>query len=138
MRTVLDKARSEFGSFDLKAINGILSSTADNLLLDKGFGAKQLVDLAKSFKGFSGERIQSHALAVYCGHDQWGERRPSSRSTGRRGHPQHLPRASRRNRASLSGHALGVRGVIRSPGTVRQPVVTRLSGLGYRGRVLPG
>jgi len=65
MRTVLDKAQSKFGSFDLKAINGILSSTADNLLLDKGFGAKQLVDLAKSFKGFSGEQIQSHALPVY-------------------------------------------------------------------------
>lgn len=65
MRTVLDKAQAKFGSFDLKAINGILSSTADNLLLDKGFGAKQLVALARSFKGFSGEQIQSHALAVY-------------------------------------------------------------------------
>ena len=65
LRTVLDRAQSRFGSFDVKAINGILSSTADNLLLDKGFGVSQLVNLAKSFKGFSGDQIQSHALPVY-------------------------------------------------------------------------
>lgn len=65
LRTVLDRAQSKFGSFDVRAINGILSSTADNLLLDKGFGVGQIVNLAKSFKGFSGEQIQSHALPVY-------------------------------------------------------------------------
>ncbi|CAB4324443.1 MAG: hypothetical protein F2520_10910 [Actinobacteria bacterium] len=65
LRTVLDKAQQKFGSFDVKAINGILSSTADNLILDKGFSVNQLVGLAKSFKGFSGEQIQSHALPVY-------------------------------------------------------------------------
>jgi LCP family protein required for cell wall assembly len=65
LRTVLDRAQSKFGSFDVKAINSILSSTADNLLLDKGFGVSQLVGLAKSFKGFSGDQIQSHALPVY-------------------------------------------------------------------------
>ncbi len=65
LRTVLDRAQAKFGSFDIKAINGILSSTANNLLLDKGFGVSQLVSLAKSFKGFSGEQIQSHALPVY-------------------------------------------------------------------------
>ncbi len=65
LRTVLDKAQRKFGSFDVKAINDILSSTADNLILDKGFGVNQLVGLAKSFKGFSGEQIESHALPVY-------------------------------------------------------------------------
>ncbi len=65
LRTVLDKAQQKFGSFDVKAINGILSSTADNLILDKGFSVSQLVGLAKSFKGFSGDQIQSHALPVY-------------------------------------------------------------------------
>jgi LCP family protein required for cell wall assembly len=65
LRTVLDRAQSKFGSFDVRAINGILSSTADNLLLDKGFGVNQIVSLAKSFKGFSGDQIQSHALPVY-------------------------------------------------------------------------
>lgn len=65
LRTVLDKAQAKFGSLDVKAINGILSSTADNLLLDKGFGVGQLVSLARSFKGFSGDQIVSHALPVY-------------------------------------------------------------------------
>jgi LCP family protein required for cell wall assembly len=65
LRTVLDRAQQKFGSFDVKAINGILSSTADNLVLDTGFSVNQLAGLAKSFKGFSGEQIQSHALPVY-------------------------------------------------------------------------
>jgi LCP family protein required for cell wall assembly len=65
LRTVLDRAQQKFGSFDVKAINGILSSTADNLILDKGFSVNQLAGLAKSFKGFSGEQIESHALPVY-------------------------------------------------------------------------
>lgn len=65
LRTVLDRAQQKFGSFDVKAINGILSSTADNLILDNGFSVNQLVSLARSFKGFSGEQIQSHALPVY-------------------------------------------------------------------------
>lgn len=65
MRTVLDRAQQKFGSFDVKAINDILASTADNLVLDKGFGINQLVSLAKRFKGFSGDQIRSHALPVY-------------------------------------------------------------------------
>ena len=65
MRTVLDRAQHKFGSFDVRAINDILASTADNLVLDKGFGINELVSLAKKFKGFSGDQIRSHALPVY-------------------------------------------------------------------------
>lgn len=65
MRTMLDRAQKKFGSMDVKAINGLVSSLADNLTLDKGLSISDLVSLGRSFKGFSGSQIQTHALPVY-------------------------------------------------------------------------
>ena len=65
MRTMLDRAQSKFGSMDFKAINSLVSSLADNLTLDKGLSINDLVSLGRSFKGFSGSQIQTHALPVY-------------------------------------------------------------------------
>lgn len=65
MRTMLDRAQGKFGSMDVKAVNGLVSSIADNLTLDKGLSIGDLVSLGKSFKGFSGSQIQTHALPVY-------------------------------------------------------------------------
>jgi LCP family protein required for cell wall assembly len=65
MRTMLDRAQNKFGGLDLNAINGLVSSTADNLSLDSKLDLGQLVSLGKSFKGFSGSQIQTHALPVY-------------------------------------------------------------------------
>jgi len=130
MRTVLDKAQSKFGSFDLKAINGILSSTADNLLLDKGFGAKQLVDLARSFKGFSGEQIQSHALPVYPDMTSGGAsilRLDQLAAEDILNTFRGLPPGT----VLPSSVTLGVSGASGVAGQ-SAAVVTRLSGLGYR------
>ena len=65
MRTMLDRAQEKFGSMDLKAINSLVSSTADNLSLDSKLSISDLVSLGKSFKGFSGDQIRTHALPVY-------------------------------------------------------------------------
>ena len=65
MRTMLNRAQGKFGSLDVKAINSLISSTSDNLSLDTNLGVSQLVSLAKSFKGFSGDQIVTHALPVY-------------------------------------------------------------------------
>jgi len=65
MRTMLDHAQVKFGSMDLKAINSLVSSTADNLSLDSKLSVGDLVSLGKSFKGFSGNQIVTHALPVY-------------------------------------------------------------------------
>ncbi len=65
MRTMLNRAQGKFGSLDMKAINSLISSTADNLSLDTNLGVGQLVSLARSFKGFSGDQIVTHALPVY-------------------------------------------------------------------------
>jgi hypothetical protein len=42
-----------------------VSSTADNLTFDSKLSISDLVSLGKSFKGFSGSQIQTHALPVY-------------------------------------------------------------------------
>ena len=65
MRTMLDRAQAKFGSMDLKAVNSLVSSTADNLSLDSKLSIGDLVSLGKSFKGFSGNQIVTHALPVY-------------------------------------------------------------------------
>jgi LCP family protein required for cell wall assembly len=64
-KEMVDRAQSTFGSFDLKAINDVVSSTSDKLKLDSQLSLGDLVSLAKSFKGFSGESIVSHTLPVY-------------------------------------------------------------------------
>lgn len=65
MRTMFDRAQKKFGNVDMGAINDIISSTADNISLDSGFGLGELVSLGRAFKGFSGDQIQTHALPVY-------------------------------------------------------------------------
>lgn len=65
MRTMLDRAQDKFGSMDLKAIDSLVSSTADNLSLDSKLSIGDLVSLGKAFKGFSGNQIVTHALPVY-------------------------------------------------------------------------
>ena len=65
MRTMLDRAQDKFGSTDIKAINSLVSSTADNLTFDSKLSIGDLVSLGKSFKGFSGDQIVTHALPVY-------------------------------------------------------------------------
>jgi LCP family protein required for cell wall assembly len=64
LRTVLDRAQSRFGSLDVRAINDLVSSTADNLSIDSGLELGTLVDLARAFEGFSGEQITTHAIPV--------------------------------------------------------------------------
>jgi polyisoprenyl-teichoic acid--peptidoglycan teichoic acid transferase len=65
MRTMLDRAQGKFGSMDIKAINSLVSSTADNLTFDSKLSIGDLVSLGKAFKGFSGDQIVTHALPVY-------------------------------------------------------------------------
>ncbi|MEX1217059.1 MAG: LCP family protein [Acidimicrobiales bacterium] len=65
MRMMLDRAQDKFGSMDIKAINSLVSSTADNLSLDSQLSISGLASLGKSFKGFSGDQIVTHALPVY-------------------------------------------------------------------------
>lgn len=64
LRAVMDKAQQRFGDLDVKAINDIVSSTADNLSIDKGLDLGKLVALGRSFKGFGGDQMVSHALPV--------------------------------------------------------------------------
>ena len=65
LQEMFDRAQSKFGSFDLKAINGLVSSLAGNLTLDKDLEIGELVSLGRAFKGFSGEQIATHALPVF-------------------------------------------------------------------------
>jgi LCP family protein required for cell wall assembly len=64
LRTVLDRAQSRFGSLDVRAINDLVSSTADNLSIDSGLELGTLVDLARAFEGFSGDQITTHTVPV--------------------------------------------------------------------------
>ena len=65
LRMVVDRAGAKFGSFDLKAMNDLVSSTSDKLKLDSGLSLGDLASLGKAFKGFGGDQITSHALPVY-------------------------------------------------------------------------
>lgn len=64
LRAVLDRAQGRFGDVDVRAINDIISSTADNLSIDSGLDLGELVELARAFRGFSGEQIVTHTLPV--------------------------------------------------------------------------
>ncbi len=65
MQTMFDRAQSKFGSMNVKAINDLVSSVADNLTLDEKLGIGDLVSLGRTFKGFSGSDIRTHSLPVY-------------------------------------------------------------------------
>jgi polyisoprenyl-teichoic acid--peptidoglycan teichoic acid transferase len=65
MRKMVDRASARFGSFDLKAMNDIVSSTSDKLKLDSGLSLGDIAKLGNAFKGFSGSQIVSHTLPVY-------------------------------------------------------------------------
>lgn len=64
IRRVIDRANASFGSLDVKAVNDVVASTADNLAIDDGLGLGEIVDLARAFQGFSGDQIVSHNLPV--------------------------------------------------------------------------
>lgn len=65
LQEMFDRAQAKFGSLDLKAINGLVSSLAGNLTLDKNLQVGDLMSLGRAFKGFSGDQIRTHALPVY-------------------------------------------------------------------------
>jgi polyisoprenyl-teichoic acid--peptidoglycan teichoic acid transferase len=65
MRKMVDRSSAKFGSFDLKAMNDIVSSTSDKLKLDDKLSLGDLASLGKAFKGFAGDQIVSHTLPVY-------------------------------------------------------------------------
>lgn len=65
LRKMVDRAGSKFGSFDLKAMNDLVSSTSDQLKLDSALSLGDLAGLGKAFKGFSGDQIRSQTLPVY-------------------------------------------------------------------------
>lgn len=64
MQAMIDRSQQTLGDLDVKAINDIISSTADNLKVDSGMDLGEMVDLARAFRGFSGDQIISHALPV--------------------------------------------------------------------------
>ncbi len=64
MRSMVDRSQDRFGDLDVRAINDIVSSTADNLTIDSELSIGDLVDLGRAFKGFSGDQIVTHALPV--------------------------------------------------------------------------
>jgi LCP family protein required for cell wall assembly len=65
LRHLIDRASAQTNGFDLKTMNDLLSSTADNLKVDTGLDLGQMVKLARHFKEFSGEQLRSHTLPVY-------------------------------------------------------------------------
>ena len=65
LRMMVDRASAKFGSFDLRAMNDLVSSTSDKLKLDSGLSLGDLASLGKAFKGFSGDQITSHTLPTY-------------------------------------------------------------------------
>ena len=66
MRHVIDRVASQTQGFDLKTMNDLLSSTADNLKVDTGLDLGQMVRLANQFREFSGDQLRSHTLPVYA------------------------------------------------------------------------
>jgi LCP family protein required for cell wall assembly len=65
IRRVIDRAATETKGFDLKTMNDLLSSTADNLKVDTGLDLGQMIKLARHFRDFRGEQLRSHTLPVY-------------------------------------------------------------------------
>lgn len=65
MRHLIDRASTQTKAFDLKTMNDLLSSTADNMKVDTGMDLGQMVQLARHFGEFSGDQLRSHTLPVY-------------------------------------------------------------------------
>jgi LCP family protein required for cell wall assembly len=65
MRRVIDRAATQTDGFNLKTMNDLLSSTADNLKVDTGLDLGQMVKLARHFRDFRGDQLRSHTLPVY-------------------------------------------------------------------------
>jgi polyisoprenyl-teichoic acid--peptidoglycan teichoic acid transferase len=64
MRKVIDRAAAKSGGFDLKTMNDLLSSTADNLKVDSGMDLRQMVSLGRKFRDFGGDQLRTHILPV--------------------------------------------------------------------------
>jgi polyisoprenyl-teichoic acid--peptidoglycan teichoic acid transferase len=67
MRKVIDRAGVKTSGFDVKALNDLLASTADNLTVDSGLDLFEMVSLARQFRDFRGDQIHTHTLPV----EQW-------------------------------------------------------------------
>jgi LCP family protein required for cell wall assembly len=65
MRKVIDQAAANTNGFDLKTMNDLLSSTADNLTVDSGMDIGEMFKLARQFGDFTGEQLRTHTLPVY-------------------------------------------------------------------------
>ena len=59
-----DRASSQIGFTDFGKVNALLSAGGNNLLVDDGSGAGDLIGLARSFSGIGGEGVRFHALPV--------------------------------------------------------------------------
>lgn len=64
IRKMIDQAASTTKGFDIKAVNDIIGSTADNVTIDSGLDFDDFVGLAKDFKSFTGDQIVTHSLPV--------------------------------------------------------------------------
>ncbi len=65
LQHVIDQAGAKTKGFDLKRMNDLLSSTADNLKVDTGLDLGQMVKLARKFRDFHGDQLRTHTLPVY-------------------------------------------------------------------------
>src|SRR4029077_15479465 len=65
LQRVIDQAGANTHGFDLKRMNDLLSSTADNLKVDTGLDLGQMVKLARKFRDFHGDQLRTHTLPVY-------------------------------------------------------------------------
>ncbi len=64
IRKMIDRSGAATKGFDLKAVNDIIGSTADNVTIDSGLQFDDVVSLARQFKSFSGDQVVSHTLPV--------------------------------------------------------------------------
>ena len=65
LRRVIDRAATATGGYNLKTMNDLLSSTADNLKVDDGLDLGEMIKLARHFDEFRGDQLRSHTLPVY-------------------------------------------------------------------------
>jgi polyisoprenyl-teichoic acid--peptidoglycan teichoic acid transferase len=65
LQHVIDQAATKTKGFDLKRMNDLLSSTADNLKVDTSLDLGQMVKLARRFSDFHGDQLRTHTLPVY-------------------------------------------------------------------------
>lgn len=65
LRRVIDKAAAVTAGFNLKAMNDLVSSTADNLKVDDTLDLGEMIKLGRHFEGFRGDQLRSHTLPVY-------------------------------------------------------------------------